>query len=602
MFKNLKIYYFFISLPYVLVLCGAAIFSDGIKYTIVRNPHPQINYTIFAIILIGGILVLLNAKRLMNEVHTMREFFAEVHANKSWSSLQQLANSYTGETACLLQMVATSGGRFITHQEQVSIENELNNTRSSLLRRNALPSYLTGLLVGMGLLGTFIGLLATLSDITALITSFADLDMQNASPLLVFRTMIDKMRAPMQSMGIAFSASMFGLLGSIIMGLMMVGLRRLQGDTFSFLSSEVARHIEIALAQESVVSQAQEENAAGEMGGVPVSDITKVLFRIEERYADASRAQQRALTVLLDDIQKQRAELMNALTAQTEASNSTREEMQQATMKLGTICNMMEKSDKEISPQLSELVVQVTAGTKENNKLLAQQLEEQKRLQAALDSYKIEERLAEAARTQQRTLSSVIGDFKEQRAETQRALVEQTTSNNSSGSQLQQLVGLMENVFSSIEKGNQQIIEQLSELTVHTTSDAKETHLLLNVASDNFRINLKDLENSLAERSETLESNFSELSDIVAKLSEQTASGAKSAQDQARLTGDTFQKEIQQLSTQLDKQLEKISSSVQNNTGELSAKMTELISTATTSTARTEKDEMPTQTEEDQEF
>ena len=248
MFKNLKIYYFFISLPYVLLLCGAAIFANGIKYTIVQNPHPQINYTIFTIILVGGILILLNSKRLMGEARTVLQFFAEVRAKRSWESLQELANSYTGETACLLQMVASSGGRFISHQEQVAIENEMNNTRSSMLRRNALPSYLTGLLVGMGLLGTFIGLLATLSDISALITSFADLDMQNTSPLVVFRTMIDKMRAPMQSMGIAFSASMFGLLGSIIMGLMMVGLRRLQGDMFSVLSSEVARHIEIALA------------------------------------------------------------------------------------------------------------------------------------------------------------------------------------------------------------------------------------------------------------------------------------------------------------------------------------------------------------------
>ncbi len=81
----------------------------------------------------------------------------------------------------------------------------------------------------MGLLGTFIGLLATLNDIALLIGSFADIDMKNADPLVVFRTMIERMKAPMQSMGIAFSASMFGLLGSIILGLMMVGIRRLQG-------------------------------------------------------------------------------------------------------------------------------------------------------------------------------------------------------------------------------------------------------------------------------------------------------------------------------------------------------------------------------------
>ena len=63
-FKNLKIYMFFVALPFVMLLVGASIFSDGIMMTITRNPHPQINYTIFTIILGGGILVLLNAKRL----------------------------------------------------------------------------------------------------------------------------------------------------------------------------------------------------------------------------------------------------------------------------------------------------------------------------------------------------------------------------------------------------------------------------------------------------------------------------------------------------------------------------------------------------------
>ena len=67
--------------------------------------------------------------------------------------------------------VATSAGRGITRQEQAAIEHEMSNTRTRLTRRNALPNYLTGLLVGMGLLGTFIGLLATLNDISILISS-----------------------------------------------------------------------------------------------------------------------------------------------------------------------------------------------------------------------------------------------------------------------------------------------------------------------------------------------------------------------------------------------------------------------------------------------
>jgi biopolymer transport protein ExbB/TolQ len=166
MFKQLKLYYLAITLPFILLLTGSAIFIEAIKSTIIRNPHPQINFAIFAIVLIGGTLIVLSAHRLIREARNIVEFSEAIHANTDLSTLQEMADSYTGDIACLLQMVATSAGRSISHQEQAAIEHELSNARARLTRRNALPQYLTGLLVGMGLLGTIIGLLATLNDIS----------------------------------------------------------------------------------------------------------------------------------------------------------------------------------------------------------------------------------------------------------------------------------------------------------------------------------------------------------------------------------------------------------------------------------------------------
>ncbi|MFZ2950030.1 MAG: hypothetical protein WA003_11145, partial [Desulfuromonadaceae bacterium] len=398
------------------------------------------------------------------------------------------------------------------------------------IRRNALPQYFTGLLVGMGLLGTFIGLLATLTDISVLISSFAELDMSTASPLLVFRTMIERMKAPMQSMSIAFSASMFGLLGSIILGLMMLGIRRLQSDISSLLGSEVARHIETALAYESVTS----DNGATYSG-----DDYKVLIRIEERLAEAARVQQRTLSSEMDDFQQQRADMLRTLTEQTEASNNFRSELQQLGRQLGAIFNSMEKDNGAISTQLSELTVHLAADAKESHKLLALQVDEQrrlresldsrqieeklaeaarlqqqarsseifaqigeltvriagdakeshkllalqvdeqKRLRDTLDSYKIEERLTEAARVQQRTLSSEIDDFQKQRADMLRTLTEQAEASNNFRGELQQLGRQLGTIFNTMDKGNEEIRSQISELMVHMAADAKESHKLL---------------------------------------------------------------------------------------------------------------------------
>jgi len=502
MFKQLKIYYVLVTMPFALLLIGSAVFFEAITITITRNPHPQINYAIFVIILVGGVLVTLSAHRLVSEAKTLKAYSEAVRTSTDWAALQKMTSSYSGDISYLLQMLATSGGRSISHQEQAAIEHEHTAARNHLTRRNALPQYLTGLLVGMGLLGTFIGLLATLSDISALISSFADLDMNNVSPIEVFRVMIERMKAPMQSMGIAFSASMFGLLGSIILGLMMVGIRRLQSDIFSVLGSEVARHIEIALSQEGV---------SLEHGSVHSGDESRVLLRIEDRLAEAARLQQRTLAAEMDDFKKQRAEMLRTLTEQTDASNSFRSELQQLGRQLGTLVNIMEKGNGEICAQLAELTVHLAADAKESQKLvnaveksngeiftqlaeltvqmigdakqshrlLAMQVDEQKSLRETLDSYKIEERLAETSRLQQRALTVEIDDFQKQRADMLRTLAEQTEASNSFRSELQQLGRQLGDIFNNMEKGNDEIFTQISELMLHRAADAKESHKLL---------------------------------------------------------------------------------------------------------------------------
>jgi hypothetical protein len=463
MFKQLRLYYLYVALPFVMLLLGATLYFDAIKATILRNPHPQINYTIFFIILVGGALIIRSVHKMMYEAKTLLEFSAAIRANTDLATLQEMAINYDGDISYVLRMIAASGGRSISQQEQTAIEHELVKASTRLTRRNALPQYMTGLLVGMGLLGTFIGLLSTLNDISALISSFAEIDMGTASPILVFRTMIERMKAPMQSMGIAFSASLFGLLGSIILGLMMLAVRRFQGDILSLLGSEVAQHIEFALSNEGFtysknalklglgqtrgdaistrdviarptqpvgmqittastattmrapasgsapaqfVSTEQPQTSSEAAGDIPEyvavqeipdnamgrstsysGDETKILLRIEERLAESSRLQQRTLTTEIDDFQKQRADMLRTLTEQTESSNNFRSELQRVGRQLGTMLNIMEKSNNEILTQLTELIVRTTGDSTETHKLLVIQVEEQRKLNDAIKSF-----------------------------------------------------------------------------------------------------------------------------------------------------------------------------------------------------------------------
>jgi|GEM_PF-797881 len=548
MLKKLKIYYVFVSLPFVMLLIGAVAFFDGIKYTINRNPHPQINYIIFVIILVGGVVIILNSRRLMHEAKTIVDFSKALHAKTDLATLKEKTNRYTGILACITQMVAASGDRAISHQEQAALEHELANVRSRLNRRNALPQYLTGLLVGMGLLGTFIGLLATLNDISILITSFADLDMATVNPIQVFSTMITRMKAPMQSMAIAFSASMFGLLGSIVLGLMMVGLRRLQGDIFSVLSSEVARHIEIALSFESISLKSR----VGSTGDLS----TDILLRIEERLAESARVRQRALSAEIDDFKKQRGDMLQALTEQTEASNNFRGELQQLGNKLGTILTVMERGNGELAGHISDLTVDLSGNAKETHKLLTMQLDEQKGLRTALDSYNIEERLAEAAKMQQRALSSVIDDFREQRGDMLRTLGEQTEANNNFRNELQKIGGQLGDALNIMGKGSDEIANQISELTVHMAAGTKQSHILLSNTSNNFSSELQKLGSQLTAQLDTL-SNISgqgddKLANQISELTVHLDESANKSLEQIDNANNVLRNELQQLGTQLN--------------------------------------------------
>jgi hypothetical protein len=75
--------------------------------------------------------------------------------------------------------------------------------------------YLTGLLVFLGLLGTFWGLLQTVGSVNATIQS---LDVGSGDANVIFEDLKAGLEAPLSGMGTAFSSSLFGLTGSLILG------------------------------------------------------------------------------------------------------------------------------------------------------------------------------------------------------------------------------------------------------------------------------------------------------------------------------------------------------------------------------------------------
>lgn len=89
-----------------------------------------------------------------------------------------------------------------------SIANRLDEARDIL-------RYLTGLLVFLGLLGTFWGLLQTVSAVGQTIQS---LDVGSGDSNVIFEDLKAGLEAPLSGMGTAFSSSLFGLASSLVLG------------------------------------------------------------------------------------------------------------------------------------------------------------------------------------------------------------------------------------------------------------------------------------------------------------------------------------------------------------------------------------------------
>ena len=93
----------------------------------------------------------------------------------------------------------------------------LDSLASRLDESRDLVRYLVGLLIFLGLLGTFWGLLATVSSVG---DAIKNLDVTSTQSSSVFEELKTGLQKPLAGMGLSFASSLFGLAGSLILGFM----------------------------------------------------------------------------------------------------------------------------------------------------------------------------------------------------------------------------------------------------------------------------------------------------------------------------------------------------------------------------------------------
>jgi hypothetical protein len=216
----------------VAVLVVAAVLS-GVLLTAFGN-NPVLNSLILLILLIGIGWNLRQVTRLAPEVTWLETYQNARPSLVSLPSPKLLAP--------MANMLATREAQSRTDQPRLTLSTTamrslLDGIASRLDESRELSRYMTGLLIFLGLLGTFWGLLKTVGAVSDVIGSMS---VGSGDLNALFEQLKSGLARPLAGMGTAFSASMFGLSGALVLGFLDLTAGQAQNRFFNELEEWLA--------------------------------------------------------------------------------------------------------------------------------------------------------------------------------------------------------------------------------------------------------------------------------------------------------------------------------------------------------------------------
>jgi len=166
----------------------------------------------------------------------------------------------------------------------------LDSIFSRLDEAREISRYMIGLLIFLGLLGTFWGLINTLSTIGATIQG---LSVQGGDITTVFDQLKSGLQAPLSGMGTAFSSSLFGLGGSLILGFLDLNAGQAQNQFYNELEewlSSLTRHASGGALSEGETAMPVYVTALLEQTAETVERLQAIVARGEESRSASNQA------------------------------------------------------------------------------------------------------------------------------------------------------------------------------------------------------------------------------------------------------------------------------------------------------------------------
>ncbi|HEV2604307.1 MAG TPA: flagellar motor protein MotA [Microvirga sp.] len=271
---------YLIRMAVFLVLAGFIAFILYRQIWSAFMANPGLNGLILGLMGIGIILAIRQVWRLFPEVRWV-------------NTLRQAEEGLVPQAASptlLAPMAALIANRSSRSALSVATTRSLlDSVGARLDESREILRYLAGLLVFLGLLGTFWGLIETVGSVGRIIASLRT----GQDAAVLFDELKNALAGPLQGMGLSFSASLFGLAGSLVLGFLDLQAGQAQSRFYTELEDWLA------------ISTTDAGSELALRAGAGGPDLTAVLNRLATTLNDSGsgRAATQAMANLAEGIQ-----------------------------------------------------------------------------------------------------------------------------------------------------------------------------------------------------------------------------------------------------------------------------------------------------------
>jgi hypothetical protein len=220
---------FLVGMAAFLALVGFVVLILYRQIALAFSANPGLNGLILGILAIGSLFAFRQVVRLFREIRWV-------------NSLTGASNGRTVKLPLLLAPMAAmlNAGAGARGLSTITTRAILDSIATRLDEGRELSRYLIGLLIFLGLLGTFWGLLETVHSISGVIES-----MKTGSDT---GRMFDDLKAglsmPIAGMSVSFTSSLFGLASSLILGFLDLQAGQAQNRFYSEFEEFLASHVQ----------------------------------------------------------------------------------------------------------------------------------------------------------------------------------------------------------------------------------------------------------------------------------------------------------------------------------------------------------------------